>query len=191
MLNSSYSSLDGLVSVWDHRSSVKLATLSTNPLPASFHHEISDPTLTRGANLLASQYSFLSTGNATGRFSNAARVVKFSPPGNQGKEELLAFTDEFTSLYLCSGHSPSDAEKDVLDLPLSTVPLSQRAEHSPTAPFGGQNGAAIGEQKMSIGTTGCGFSPCGGWVWAGTEGGIREWEVRSRDGWADEKGSFL
>lgn len=181
-----------MVSVWDHRSSVKLATLSTNPIPESFHREISDPSPTRGANLLASQYSFLSSsGGAAGRYANAARVVKFSPPGMQGKEELLAFTDEFTSLYLCSGLSPSDSEKDVLDLPLSGVPLSQRAEHSPTAPFGGQNGAAISSQKMSIGTTGCGFSPCGGWVWGGTEAGMREWEVRNREGWADERAGFL
>jgi hypothetical protein len=182
---------DGFVSVWDHRSSVKLATLSTDPLPASFHREISDPSLTRGANLLASQYSFLSSGNATGRYANAARVVKFSPPGTQGKEELLAFTDEFTSLYLCSGLSPLDTEKDVLDLPLSRAPLSERAEQSPTVPVGGQNGAAIGQQKMSIGTTGCGFSPCGGWVWGATETGIREWEVCAREGWADERSGFL
>lgn len=184
---------DGKISVWDHRSSVKLATLSTTPLPATSLREISEPSMTRGGSLLASQYSFLSSGSTTGRFDNAARVVKFSPASSTAGRtaEVLAFTDEFTSLYLCSGLSPSDAEKDVLPLRLSSLPLDKRADAAPTATVGGQNGAPVGAQKMSIGTTGCGFSPCGGWVWGGTEGGIREWQVRGYRGGGEQRRGFL
>lgn len=168
--------------------------MTTDPLPKSFFGEISNPSSTRGANLLASQYSFLS--NSPQQYANAARVVKFSPdPHRSGAPELIAFTDEFTSVYLADGLSPDDREKDVLTIPTSHGSLAVRAEHAMSVVVGGQNGQMTGQQKMSVGTTGCGFSPCGQYVFAGTESSICEWRLKNsvagNGGWAEPQGGIL
>ena len=54
---------------------------------------------------------------------------------------------------------------------------------------GGRGGRGLGDggRTTLVGTSGLAFSPCGGWVYAGTEAGVGEWEVGGgKRGWKVE-----
>ncbi|KAL7412365.1 WD40-repeat-containing domain protein [Mrakia frigida] len=197
---------DGLISIWDHRSSKKLASLCTDPPTPFYHrpttsspfpttnfqqqHELasSSTSIFATSHTRTSPYSNPSTSSSSSNLS-PARVVKFSP--SSSPQELLVYTDDTSNVYVADGrtfdrrislvipHGASGEEEKAglsLEQRQARLLLLEEDELDETG------------VRRIVGTSGVGFSHCGGWMYAGTEAGIGEWEVggRGRRGWRAE-----
>ena len=198
------------ISIWDHRSSKKLACLYTDP-PAPFYRRPNSTSQTpsiyqKQHELASSSTSIFATSHTrnspyynprsstTTSSSNLspARVVKFSP--SSSSKELIVYTDDTSNLYIADGrtfdqrislpipHGASgEEEKSGLSLEQRHARLSLLQEEDDHL------SETVEVTRNLVGTSGVCFSPCGGWLYAGTEAGIGEWEVTGgRQGWKVE-----
>ena len=197
------------MTVWDHRSSKKLAVLSTDaPTPYTYRPSSASPNfphpslLSQPSSSTSTLYSDLPTSHARNtaysrlrqppagpQALSPARVVRFSPASS--RKEVLAYTDDTSHVYVVDGLNFD--QRTVLQIPHGAsgesgeragLSLEQRDSRLTLLTAEEDEGES---HRTLVGTSGLCFSPCGGWMYAGTEAAIGEWEVGGgKRGWKVE-----
>ncbi|KAJ9114617.1 hypothetical protein QFC22_005490 [Naganishia vaughanmartiniae] len=150
-------SQDGVVTVWDHRSSDPLAKLHTRTRHDIGRFDYEDTYYWRSA-------------AADGSRRDPARVVKFSPPGSD--RDLLVFSEEGEAIHVVDARTFDVQAR--LELPIISREERLRNAHHPSySPT-----RRVGPDGGRIGIAGIDFDPTGDFLYAGTEAVMVEYDLR-------------
>ncbi|KAJ9104434.1 hypothetical protein QFC21_001929 [Naganishia friedmannii] len=150
-------SQDGVVTVWDHRSSDPLAKLHTRTRHDIGRFDYEDTYYWRSA-------------AADGSRRDPARVVKFSPPGSD--RDLLVFSEEGEAIHVVDARTFDVQAR--LELPIISREERLRNAHHPSySPT-----RRVGPDGGRIGIAGIDFDPSGDFLYAGTEAVMVEYDLR-------------
>ncbi|GHJ84703.1 hypothetical protein NliqN6_1105 [Naganishia liquefaciens] len=150
-------SQDGVVTVWDHRSSDPLAKLFTRTRHDFGRFDYEDSYYWRSA-------------SSDGSRRDPARVVKFSPPGSS--RDLLVFSEEGEAIHIVDART-FDVQSRV-ELPIvSREERIRNAHHSSYSPT-----RRMGPDGGRVGIAGIAFDPTGDFLYAGTEAVMVEYDLR-------------
>lgn len=189
--------IDGQVTVWDHRSSRPLAVFYTSPAMTapSFSSDLASSRLEQGwtsprfANpnvILIDPVSGDAQSGSSTSGREAARVVKFSPEGSG--RDLMVFTEvrqsrsvESTVSYRAIAYTQENSNLHIVDAKTFNSHVVVPVPYVVPSPTG--DPATLYRDRMGVeggtwGIAGVGFDPTGDWLYSGTEKTIVEWDLR-------------
>jgi len=169
-------SQDGLVTVWDVRSSSELAVYRTAPRPIAG----ATPIPSTGAPSSMHRVTMSRNGSYTRETSlwdankglgHGVRALKFSPLG--AERELLIFTEHTNNLHAIDARTFTS--HSILPIP-SLSPSTPSSPSFPSSPLAVINSSSHPSPR-AVDLAGVCFDPTGKWVYVGTEKSVLEYEV--------------
>ncbi|KDQ17451.1 hypothetical protein BOTBODRAFT_171937 [Botryobasidium botryosum FD-172 SS1] len=173
-------SQDGLVTVWDVRSSSELAVYRTAPRPVAGTHSSAGLASSTGISLSTHRVALnggvshardTSLWDANKGLGHGVRALKFSPLG--AERELLVFTEHTNNLHAIDARTFTS--HSILPVP-SISPSAPSSPTSPTSPLVPAS-SSFPPPLRSVNLAGVCFDPTGKWIYVGTEKSVLEYEV--------------